>query len=236
MKLMKDELKKTNATYGVYLTSALEEAVIQLSSLLYPTLYSLIGDLLYQFNDISTAMKLEAFKTFIGSLATKAKELNDKIKDYKVTDCKHMRTDFQFIFKDLTILSSLVITSQQHANHLTLQATFLTESTELVRRELTTIEAVVSNELNEAKRIRIICFQLLPYLIEQLNTRIMKIEKAEPFENSNPEADGSDLSPIAKFSQTKLPGLFLNAILDEHACRCAQCESEVLKAMLDQAK
>ena len=50
-------------------------------------------------------MKLEAFKTFVSFLASKAKELNDKIKAYKVASCKNKHTDPQFLLQDLTFLS-----------------------------------------------------------------------------------------------------------------------------------
>ena len=154
-----------------------------------------------------------------------------------MTDIKHLHTDSQSILKNLTTLSPPIITSQQHSMHLILQLNFLTESAELMRRELATANAVVSNELNQAKKIRVICFQLLSYLIDQLESKAINLKKAEAFEKPSTEANAKNITVLkSTFHSTKIPSYFLHEILKRHVCRCPQSESEGFTAMLNQVK
>ena len=80
-------------------------AITQISPQLFPMLLSHAGDLLYQQSPIYQNMKLEALRQFASTLATKAKELNDKVKDIKASGIKHQSHDPLTLFKALTTLS-----------------------------------------------------------------------------------------------------------------------------------
>ncbi|KAL8788240.1 MAG: hypothetical protein Q9195_007409 [Heterodermia aff. obscurata] len=237
----RDKLKSRAASYGNLLTASQTEALSDVTAHLYPSLMNAQTGLLYKKTAATDQLKVNSLKAFVTQLATKVTSLEEEVKDLKAVDMKGKYKNLDALTKHLTTLPEepKYILQTEHAEHVAALQDLLGFTGEQIRKELAASGAVVSNMLQEVKKIRAVCMVSLEFLIEAVGSAALGLMEVDEEELLDDTADATkvhnQIAPPQDTPAGSIPILLLH-LLEGHKCCCLQCDPKVLERLMGDAK